>query len=303
MRIQTTLPLVIVLSGCDELSDFLKGDGYGDGGDCGVSAFDAEGEAEAGIEQANYYRDLMDLNPGLAEPALDESAQAHAAYMYYVNGITHQESSSNDCYTGEWVWDRMESAGYPLEPGSTWAEVVAFGFSPEEAVDGWMGTIYHREPFTVARWREVGFGQADLFASMSFVSPYPSGVTNAVIYPTDGQTQIPTSFDSDQEIPDPAPDRGVVGYPITVTVGGTTVTGSDADPYGLQLLDAALFDANGNEVSVRLADPSDDSMLSAMAYMMPLQPLDAGAEYEAEMTVRWNGTEETLYSAFTTAVD
>jgi hypothetical protein len=298
---QRLLFLVLGLSACDE---FFK-DGSDTGiGDCLEGFGDSDAFAEEAFDRANWYREQMGLNSGVLDPLLNDSAQTHAAYMYDDGAISHQESSDGSCYTGEWVWDRMDAVGYERVAGSTWSEVVAYGFDPTGSVDGWMGTVYHRVPFSMARWSEVGFGQADVFSSMSFVTSFPAGVNLAVIYPADGLTDVPTSFDSNQEIPDPAPDHGVVGYPITVTVGAdTVVSDSVQNPYGLELLDWSLRGPSGSEVDVLVADPNADDMLVFMASMLPIEPLMGGTEYEAEMTVRWNGMETTLYSAFTTATD
>ena len=76
--------------------------------------------------------------------------------------------------------------------------------------------------------------------------PYPNGPRTAVIYPVDGQRDVPVDFDSDIEWPDPAPDHGVVGYPITLTVAATSATDGD-NPYNLYVLDATLTDDSGRK--------------------------------------------------------
>jgi len=294
--------LVFGLASCDEFK--TEGDVEGS---CGTDSYGYSSPSRAakeGLERTNCYRNLMGLSRGTLDRELDDASQAHAEYMEDIGTITHQESSSVGGFTGEWVWDRMDSAGYDRVDGSSWSEVVAFGFDPGGAVDGWMGTVYHRIPFTMVEWSDLGFGQADLFASMSFVSPYPAGSNRAVIFPVDGQTDVPTSFNSDEEIPDPAPDHGVVGYPITVTVGADDVTGdSSVNPYSLELLDWVLIGPSGGEVEVLVADPTTDDHLNIMASMVPVDPLIEGEEYEAEMTVSWNGEERTLFALFTTASD
>jgi hypothetical protein len=295
----TILLMVGGLSGCDDFLKALAGD-EATSGMCSAVEFEAEDAAEEGLERTNFYRDLVGLNPGVLDSALTDAAQTHAAYMYYIGAITHQQEPSGDCYSGAWVWDRMEAAGFPLEAGNSWSEVVAFGFGPAGSVDGWVDTVYHRIPFVTPRWSGIGFGQAEDFASMNFVADYPAGVNQVIVFPIDGQTGVPTSFDSDTEIPDPAPSHGVVGYPITVTVAADNVSGSDTNPYGLTLLSGSLVGPSG-AVNVIMADPDDDAWLGATAFMLPTEPLQAGAEYEVEMTIIWNGIEETIYSVFTTA--
>ena len=121
------------------------------------------------------------------------------------------------------------------------------------------------------------------------------------MYPVDGQTDVPIDFNSDWEIPDPDPDRGLVGHPISVTVAAEVASGGIEDPYGLRLLDAVLTGPSGREVEVVAVDPGDDPYLYTMAAMWPKEPLEPGTEYDAVMTVEWDGGQQTFVTAFSTA--
>ena len=239
--------------------------------------------------------------PGtVLEVRLDNASQAHTDYMATNSDFNHYEDASKTGYTGDWVWDSMETAGYPLEAGRVWMEVISWGLSPADSVDGWVGTVYHRIPFTSAELLEVGFGYTEQYAGMALVLPFPDTVRTATLYPADGQADIPTSFDSDTEYPDPAPAHGVVGYPISVSVGAPVVGNvSTDDPYGLRLISA---DVSGPEGSLELIalDPSSDSYMFNMAAVMPVQPLSAATTYDVEMVVEFGGEQETVTGSFTT---
>ncbi|MGB0639263.1 MAG: CAP domain-containing protein [Myxococcota bacterium] len=298
MRHDFPLCLLLGLTACSEkepsgVNDLCGTDSYGYG--------TPSDDAKRGLEQTNCYRNLMGLSQGVLHPQLDEATQQHANYMASHNTMTHSQDASKSGFTGEWVWDRIEAAGYSLVGGAAWMEVVSVGYDPAGAVDGWMGTVYHRIPFTQAVWTELGFGQEGAYSAMTFVTPYPDGVHQAVGFPVDGQSDVPVDFDSDSEYPDPAPDHGTVGYPITVTVSGVDVTGPEDNPYELELIDAVLWGPGGEELDVLTADPNTDIYLYQMASMLPIEPLEPGVEYEAEMTIRWDGDEETVTTLFTTA--
>jgi len=226
----------------------------------------------------------MDIELGVLDSLLDDASQSHAEYMQGNEVMTHQQDSSLAGFTGEWVWDRVEAAGFDFPPGLGISEVVAQTYGPAEAVDAWVASVYHRIPFTTPYWNAVGFGLSDDFTAMTFVTPYPHGIRTAVIYPYDGQDDVGPTFDSDWEIPDPAPDLGVVGMPITVTVADETISGDGQNPYSLQLITGTLIGPDGFEVDVRLSDPGEDSYLYQTALMLPLEPLETNAEYEATMT-------------------
>ena len=134
---------------------------------------------------------------------------------------------------------------------------------------------------------------------MSFVSPYPNGPRTAVIYPIDGQREVPIDFDSDTEWPDPAPSHGVVGYPVTVTVAAETAVGG-YNPYALFIIEATLTDESGREIDCIVSDPDDDDYLNNTAFMLPISPLSPSTTYTAEMVIEWDGIEETIRSTFTT---
>jgi hypothetical protein len=253
------------------------------------------------LDRSNCYRDWMGLEAGILDPLLDDASQSHAEYMAGNEAMTHQQDSGLPGFTGEWVWDRVETAGFDYVPGLGISEVVAHGYGPAAAVDAWVASVYHRIPFTSPYWNSVGFGLSGDFTAMTFITPFPHGARTAVIYPTDGQVDVVPTFDSDWEVPDPAPDRGVVGMPITVTVADDVMEGDGQNPYNLQLVAGTLIGSDGMEVEVRLSDPSEDSHLYQMALMLPLEPLESRTEYEAVMTIEWNGQSETLNTTFVTS--
>ncbi len=271
---------------------------------CPVTPLEVGAPTDAALEalmRANEHRATMGLAPGSLHPLLNQASQAHADYMACHGVISHQEDSELDGFTGEWVWDRIDAAGYALEGGRSWSEVIADGYSATDAIDGWVDSVYHRIPFTMPYWVDVGFGLTDHYSAMTFVTPYPDGPRQAVIYPVDGQVDVPVDFNSDWEIPDPEPERGIIGYPISVTVTAPDAGDADADPYDLRLLDAELYGPDGVAMDIVHIDPSTDGYLYTMVAIWTKTPLAANTVYEANMTVHWDGAQETLSTVFTTA--
>jgi len=256
-------------------------------------------DAMMALERTHCYRRIMGIELGELDADLDRASQSHSDYMHRHDTLTHWQDDTLGGFTGEWVWDRMESAGFDVEAGQSWAEVVSWGTSPTEAVDMWVGSVYHRIPLTAPYWIALGYGQTGDYSSMSFVSPYPDGPRTAVVFPVHGQTQVPARFDSDTEWPDPAPNHGVVGYPISVTVAAEN-TGSDyANPYDTAMTSASLTDAAGTELAIIELDPTTDSDMSNMVAIVPVEPFENGETYTATMSVRWDGSEETFTTTFT----
>lgn len=256
-------------------------------------------DARAGLDRTNCYRVLMGLSRPELEPSLDLASQHHAEYMAANDLITHEESRSDEGYTGQWVWDRAEQAGYDWPNNTLMSEVVSFGYGPGAAVDGWMNSVYHRIPFSTPDIVNVGFGQDDRYSAMAFVTEFQSDEPKAVLYPVDGQFDVPARFNSDEEVPDPAPDASYVGPPITVTVSAGSAPGTDSNPYVLVLRDAKLTGPDGEVELIELTPDNDPYMYYAIA-LIPAEPLQEGAEYEVEVDVTWVDGDETLYAAFQT---
>ena len=256
-------------------------------------------DAIEALERTNCYRNLMALEPATLDERLDEAAQAHAEYMASY-GLTHQEDASNEGFTGEWAWDRAETAGYSCM-GCTIGEVAAEGADPAEAVDSWIDSVYHRVPFSQYGWNDAGFGRSGLFTSMTIVSPFPESVDAVTAYPVHGQLEVPVSFNSDYEWPDPDPDRGLVGYPITFTVASSSYDATSAtNPFAIELLSASLTGPDG-EVEHLVLEPAEDSSLHYAVCLLPTAPLDEDETYEAQVSLAWAGDQQRDVSAvFTT---
>ncbi len=261
----------------------------------------ASEDQRAGLERANCYRGALGLDAMELGPALDIAAQNHAEYMDSNAEITHEEDRDAEGYTGQWPWDRAENAGYDWVSGAI-SEVVSYGYGPDGAVDGWMNTVYHRIPFTSPEVIVTGFGQEKRYSSMTFVTPYPYSEDVAVLYPVDGQVDVPTRFNSDEEVPDPAPDATDVGPPITVTVGSTTAPGTDQNPFVLVLREASLSGPDGDVELIELVPDDDPYLLQAIA-LVPVEPLAADSDYEVEVKITWSGGQETINSTFHTVAD
>lgn len=244
-------------------------------------------------------RQALGLQAAPLDPTLTQAAQDHADYMQRHDVLTHQQQPGDAGFTGEWVWDRAEAAGGGLEPFTMMSEVVAWGHDGEQVTDFWMDSVYHRLPLVAPELQAVGSGQAGDYAAMALVAAFPNSEPGLVVVPHDGQTGVPVDFDSDTEVPDPAPAHGVVGYPVTVSVAATTDDGPDANPFEIEVLEARLEGPDGLVPSLLLA-PGGDGALNTEVALLPAEPLLSGAEYTATFELAWADGQERVTSSFTT---
>lgn len=253
--------------------------------------------------------------PGLAlSPALQAAAQAHADFMDATGHYGHDEPDASDPrFTGDDALARILAAGYPADLGAhRLDEAIAFadgGMSAPGAVDLWISTVYHRLPLLHPLATEVGLGIRGSYAVAVVVGRWDTSQSEGGgsliwgLYPAEGQSGIPVSLDSDRESPDPAPEDGVVGFPVTASFGAPAWGEDPSDPYALEvdLGRSGIQDAAGRPVRILLLEPgADPHMLDAVA-LLPIEPLAAGARYRVTLGVAVAGEELDLDWSFVTA--
>ena len=244
------------------------------------------------LERVNAFRAAAGVAPARINPALALSAQNHVAYYDAnvgdpsLNGMgLHQERPDAPGFTGVSMGDRAKAAGYS---GGSVTENAGFG-SVQAALDWYIATVNHRLPLIHPSALDIGyaagasgFGIVDVGLRRDRVTvPLPS------VYPADGATDVPTTWDGG-ETPDPAP--GVprpLGYPLTVAFGV-------AQRVAWQ--EFALLDPDG--AALPISTPTTDWMRAAA--IIPLQPLLRGQTYTAHVAATVDGKPVTKDWTFTT---
>jgi len=147
--------------------------------------------------------------------SLSEGALLHARYL-------NQHPTQQD------AWPDIHEE-YADSEGFTPAGALAASHSvihpgggrPRDAIDGWMGTFYHRLPLIDPGLMRVGWGLEGKCAVMDVTSLHiPASTAFDVVWPYDGMSGVPTRFNP--EMPNPIPavvDQRTLGYPITLQHG------------------------------------------------------------------------------------
>src|SRR5207344_284649 len=89
-----------------------------------------------------------------------------------------------------------------------------------------INSVWHRLPVLNPWVTELGYGGANRCDTIDFARGTPMPNETVVVYPYDGQTGVPTSFDGSHEGPQPpAPSTGwPSGSPITVWAKSINLT-------------------------------------------------------------------------------
>jgi len=189
------------------------------------------------------------------------------------------------------------------------ASVITQGFNyPLSSIDSWMATLYHRLPLLDPRLVRIGASSAH-GPRMGWVSVLdastgksPGNFQKPVIYPVDGQRDVPLAFPAGGEVPDPIPDDkdGRAGYPITVTF-----------PSGKKLVNAAgsVQDGQGRNVPVWFSSPEKPANPNFVRHqanticMIAQDPLQANTVYRVRVQVNVDGQPWEKAWSFTTGPD
>ncbi|MBK7642904.1 MAG: hypothetical protein IPJ19_07610 [Planctomycetes bacterium] len=164
---------------------------------------------------AGRVKDVAELK---LEREICEGAQKHAEYLAQNPEQAdkwpdaHEEYRDKPGYTPEGHW------------AGNHANVMSGDADPESAVDGWIGTFYHRLPMITPELRRVAWGSAGKMAVLdvsSFVTPPESDWM--VVFPYDGMSNVPPHF-LGHEHPNPVPEEEDqdFGYPVTLQLGLTS---------------------------------------------------------------------------------
>jgi tetratricopeptide (TPR) repeat protein len=256
--------------------------------------------ADAGraLEAVNAARAATGLPPVKLDPHLSSSAESHSYYWLFNNlspsvadlGI-HQESPGLLGYSGRYPWTRGPAFGYS---GAHVGEDITHRGEPAGAVADWVNSVFHRFAIMRPDLMTIGYGEGELGALQMEDMEFGFGssvATAAVVYPGDGQKNVPATF-VDNELPDPVPSGKprITGYPVTVTfqpsasvlVTSFSVTGPDRSA-----LDAYQLSPGGE---------TENS-----ASLLPVVPLRAATAYTAHIVATVNGTVYDHTWSFTTS--
>jgi hypothetical protein len=209
-------------------------------------------------------------------PALDKSAQAHCDYHVANAGNAsciadaHGEMMSCSGFTGVDVQSREVAAGYPKMLAYT-EVATSFGNNPVAAVPSWIDTVWHRIPLLDPWTMDMGYGGAAGCDVIDIGRGMSSTPTDAVVvYPYDGQTNVPPAFSgSEGPAPPPPPSGWPSAYPINIYAKQLSVTShvltkdGDSTP-----IDHLWLDAQSSQVSAGLKGYFTDT---AFMYGAPFQ--------------------------------
>lgn len=270
-------------------------------------------QATDGFNQFNLRRQQTGLVSLARNAFVDTAAQGHSNYQALNDTITHTEIAGKPGFTGvnigppdtdpADVTNRLSVAGYKFGAGDfAYGEVIArtSNTSGVNAANDLITAIFHRFVILEPMFKDAGAGAARSAGGATYFTTdfavnglnVGLGAGKFVVYPFANQTDIPTTFFSDSESPDPVPSRNAVGFPISVhadiisTVGVTTFA---VQPRGGASLPVQL-----------LTNATNPETPTSAAAIVPLDVLAAGTVYDVTFSGTVDGAAASRSWSFTT---
>lgn len=273
----------------------------------------------AALTRANHWRTAAGLAPFAANAEIEQASTAHSTYLATTPQATcwanpHVEVATCTGFTGAQMINRMQSAGYSAQRAS---EVINWEATPEQAIDGWIWTVYHRQPFMDYRYTETGYGRVNgpfgsrsaFHNTMDFGARQggPAAMPQAqpAVFPVPGQTNVPPAFRGDFEGPTPPAPASTGRWP-----SGTVV--SVHFPNAMWTITAhRLFQSNPaagtcTEVAHTFVSKDNDPNLNRGGsaandvFLYGDTALSAGTEYVVQVEGTFNNAPYARTWAFTT---
>jgi len=216
--------------------------------------------------------DLGDYVPVIEDTALSRGCLCHARYLNRHPAQAaawpdaHEEYPDRDLFSVEGNWAGLHSV---IAPGVR---------GPREAIDGWIGTFYHRLPLLEAGLVRIGWGMDQRLAvldSGSIVDTSPR--YGWIAWPHEGMKDVPRTFVPELPNPIPGQDQAKFGYPVTLQRFEKSERVKMRLLQGKQVVDC-YFLTPENPVNLDLAP--------ARAYcLIPKHHLKAGTSYRVTATI------------------
>ena len=280
--------------------------------------------ATDGFNWFNFRRQQLGLATMTRNTQIDAAALNHSNYQALNDTITHVETRGRRGFTGVDVYpsDRNDPTQFINDvpvPGSSRLAAVGYTFprsgyafgevissAPDtngvNAADDLITAIYHRFVIFEPKFVEAGAASATAGSGYTYfttnfatrtLSRNGLGTGKLVVYPFSNQRNLPTVFFSNQEQPDPVPDRNEVGYPVSVHADITstlTVQSFSINPHG------------GAALATRLLTYENDQEIGtpSVAAIIPLNVLQPQTTYDVRFSGSVDNVPVNLAWSFTT---
>ncbi|GMK39073.1 hypothetical protein PCCS19_21270 [Paenibacillus sp. CCS19] len=245
-----------------------------------VDGYEYSKEVAEALTYLNDIRKKAGLTEVKLNPFLVKASENHANYLEINNMTTletfsHREVSTNKGYTGEKARDRATAvgAGSTFQYHSFDEGIFMQTTSIKKSIDTSLGMAYHRDALVNPNLDQIG--AAIKGNTVVFVYTIKGQNKTTAVYPYNGQTNVPLSFNGALEAPNPLKQFGV-------SKSGFVISYKEYDsPLSVK---ATLKNSKGESVDFYLENAKDRGYMTWFLY--PKKDLSPNETY----TVAVNNT-------------
>jgi hypothetical protein len=234
-------------------------------------------EQQIVLATINALRRNAGLAPATLDPRLCAAAQGQSTYIARSGRPSHEQTPGTTGFTGISLADRLEAVGID----TTCSEGIHVGVEDAAgAVRSLWDAPYHRIALLQPGNLVLGGG---VTPGCVTIVCQDSGARGLVVWPADGQTQVPICWQGDER---PSPLRlypALAGRPVGYILSATFF-GEAGDRIASG--EGSLTDPTGTPVPCQLSTPDRDNHLDNTALLIPQRPLQPGARYRAMILLR-----------------
>lgn len=266
--------------------------GSGNIADCPAAPADASPEAAEALRIITEARIAAGAGCITLVSELSTAALNHCEYYAANDGQCtadpHSEVDGCTGFTGTSGGARARAAGYQ---GQSSFEVMAFANDPQQAINLWINSVWHRLPILSPWVTEMGYGNAEGCDTIDFGRGMPLPDDTVVVYPYPDQVGVPPSFQGNQEGPEPpAPPTGwPSGIPINVYAQGVQVTEH-----------TLTLDGDDTPIEHMWLIPAEQDLLRDEVFLYSYAPLEPMTRYRVRIVGTFVGGELNLDWTFET---
>lgn len=278
---------------------------------------------------------MVGLSAGKVTTEAQIAAEAHGTYLEQnevlsdenaLGSALYVESGGGEAFNGQTAGDRLERTG-AVGGGAdweTWERVLLVTDDPDELFrdpwsreallqPAWIGAGVDLIPYPIVLPDTVDTDTVDtdiddaevdrLYINLVYGMPSYKAMVRPVVYPVDGQLDVPTSYTPSDTADNPLAVAPEIGFPITITVGSDRVS-SGSNPYGLALGAARMVDEDGLVLDLVTMNPQQlrSGDLRTSIVVAAREPLRPGVVYKLEANVTWNLRSAQVRTSFRTAL-
>ena len=263
----------------------------------------ATGDAATdGLNWINFRRRQAGLSALTRNLRLDRAAMGQANYLQANRTVSHTQTAGRPGFTGVTLTDRLAASGYGFaNNGHAYGEVIAATGSDSgfHAADELVTAIYHRFVVLEPMSKQAGAAAVNSRSETYFTADTTAdgldqglGVGQFITYPASAQSEVPTLFHNDGEVPVPVPGLHEVGFPVSVHADLLS---------SLQVQRFTLRAKGGAQLPVHLLTSAiDPNTPTSAAAIIPLEVLQPATTYEVQFAGRVDGVQVARNWQFTT---